>query len=145
MSQSKNGHGVNLSLRSGFRLRGFRKLRMCGLITVFAALTTSACGTPHATLDFVAPSAATAGTPFTIIVNVIYQDKPDTVINNHIHFTSSDPNASLPGDYFFTPTDAGSHTFTNGFTLFTPGNQTVSGYIVDASGINGSATVSVAP
>ena len=103
------------------------------------------CGTPHATLDFVAPSTAISGTPFTITVNVTYRGKPDTVINNHIHFTSSDLKAVLPGDYFFTTTDTGSHTFTNGFTLSTTGNQTLSGYIVDASGINGKATISVSP
>jgi len=104
---------------------------------------TSACATPHAALNFIAPSSAIAGTPFTVTVNVLYQGKPDTVINSPIHFTSSDPSAVLPGDYYFTPTDAGSHTWTNGFTLMTPGDQTISGEIVNATGINGSATIAV--
>ena len=65
----------------------------------------------------------------------------DTIINNRVHFTSSDPAALLPGDYYFTPADAGSHTWTNDFVLMTPGNQTISGEIIEATGINGSATV----
>ena len=92
-----------------------------------------------------APSAATAGIPFTVTINVLYQGKPDTVINSHIHFASSDPAAILPPDYYFTPIDGGSHTWTNGFTLMTPGNQTISGYIFDAMGINGSAAIAVSP
>lgn len=69
----------------------------------------------------------------------------DTIINNRVHFTSSDPEAALPGDYYFTSVDAGSHTWTNGFVLRTPGNQTISGEIIEATGIDGSATVAVGP
>jgi hypothetical protein len=42
-----------------------------------------------------------------------------------VHFTSSDGAATLPADYTFTGGDAGTHTFTNGFTLQTAGGQTV--------------------
>ena len=73
------------------------------------------------------------------------QGKADSVINGVIHFTSSDPAAVLPIDYQFTRTDAGSHTWTNGFTLSTPGNQTITGQIHDASAINASATIAVSP
>jgi len=69
----------------------------------------------------------------------------DTIINNRVHFTSSDPAAVLPGDYYFTPADAGSHTWANDFVLMTPGNQTISGEIIEATGINGTTTVAVAP
>ena len=117
----------------------------CIVSLAFGMLLTWGCATPHATLDFIAPSATIAGTPFTVTVNVIYQGRPDTVINSRIHFTSSDPDAILPPDYYFTPADAGSHTWTNGFTLMTTGNQTISGAIVAAAGINGSATVTVTP
>ena len=106
---------------------------------------TLGCATTHATLNFSAPSTTIAGTPFTVTVNVSYQGKPDTVINSSIHFTSSDPAATLPPDYYFTPADAGSHTWTNAFTLMTTGNQTISGEIVAAAGINGSATIAVSP
>jgi hypothetical protein len=106
-------------------------------------LAASGCGTTHAILNFTAPPTATAGTPFTVTVTVLYQGKPDTVINSRIHFASSDPAAALPPDYYFTPADAGSHTWMNGFTLATPGSQTVSATIADASGINGSANIVV--
>ena len=88
-------------------------------------LAASGCGTTHAILSFAAPPTATAGTPFTVTVSVLYQGKLDTVINSRIHFTSSDPGAVLPPDYYFTPTDAGSHTWMNGFSLATPGSQTI--------------------
>ena len=42
-----------------------------------------------------------------------------------VHFSSSDGIATLPVDYTFTGGDAGTHTFTNGFTLRTAGGQTV--------------------
>jgi hypothetical protein len=131
--------------RSGLSLRrALDILRRCLLIS---ALTTipSGCGNTHATLDFVAPSTAMAGTPFTVTVNVVYQGKPDTIINSRIHFTSSDPAAVLPPDYYFNSADGGSHTWINGFTLSTAGSQTISGSIFDATGINGSATISVSP
>jgi hypothetical protein len=120
-------------------------IRICAFTAALVATSTSGCGTTHATLDFVAPSTTTAGVPFTVTVNVLYEGKPDTVINSHIHFTSSDPTAVLPTDYYFTPADAGSHTWTNGFTLSTLGNQTISGAIFDATGINGNASISVSP
>lgn len=136
----------HLSLRNASRAQGTSQHRpryLCALLLASMPCFTLGCATPHATLSFVAPSTTTAGNPFTVTVNVIYQGKPDTVINSAIHFTSSDPSAVLPPDYYFTPTDAGSHTWTNGFTLLTPGNQTISGSIHDATGINGSATITV--
>lgn len=108
-------------------------------------LAASGCGTTHAILNFTAPPTAMPGSPFTVTVNVQYQGKPDTVINSRIHFTSSDPAAVMPPDYYFTPADLGSHTWTNGFTLETSGRQTISGTIVSASGINGTATITVSP
>ena len=143
-----HGAGLPVSFFLEFRLRCSARsdaLRICALILALAGTCTSGCGTSHATLQFNAPPSASAGTPFTVTVNVLYQGKPDTVINSPIHFTSSDPAAILPPDYYFTPADAGSHTWTNGFTLSTPGNQTISGAIFDATGINGSATIEVSP
>jgi hypothetical protein len=120
-------------------------VRLCALTAAIATSMIFGCGTPHAILDFTAPSTATAGSPFTVTVIVTIEGKRDTIINSHIHFTSSDPAAVLPSDYTFTPADAGSHTWTNSFTLMTPGNQTISGTIFDATGINGSANVAVSP
>ena len=67
----------------------------------------------------------------------------DTVINSSIHFTSSDSAAVLPAEYYFTATDAGSHTFTNGVTLMTAGSQSITATVVGAPGINGTADVTV--
>jgi hypothetical protein len=86
-----------------------------------------------------------AGSPFSVTVTATVGGKRDTVINGAIHFTSSDPAAVLPPDYGFTPSDAGSHTWTNGFILMTPGNQTVSAKIDDIPGINGTVNVTVTP
>ena len=126
--------------------RAFHILRICAFLSAIAVLLTAACGTPgHATMNLIAPSAATKDTAFTVTVHVVYQGKPDSVINGVIHFTSSDPAAVLPIDYQFTRADAGSHTWTNGFILSTPGSQTITGQIHDASAINASAAITVSP
>jgi hypothetical protein len=108
-------------------------------------LTTCGCANPHAILNFTAPPSAAAGIPFTITVTVTFDGERDTVVNSVITFASSDPAAILPSQYQFTSTDEGSHTWTNGFILKTPGNQTISATMFDAEGINGSANVAVSP
>lgn len=123
----------------------FLPVRIGAIIATFGLFLTSGCATPHAVLQFAAPSTATAGSSFTITVTAMINGRRDTLVNSYISFTSSDPSAVLPGLYRFTPSDAGSHTWTNSFTLMTPGDQTISATIYDASGINGSATVAVSP
>ncbi|HXJ85492.1 MAG TPA: hypothetical protein VMS18_01635 [Candidatus Binatia bacterium] len=125
--------------------RGFSLRYLSAELAAAAISVALGCATTHATLSFSAPSNAVAGTPFTVTVTVLYKGKPDTVINGRIHFTSSDSAAVLPPDYYFTPGDEGSHTWTDGFTLSTPGDQTISGGIIDATGINGSATIAISP
>jgi hypothetical protein len=120
-------------------------LRFAILIASCGFSLASGCATPHAVLNFTAPSTAIAALPFTITVTATINGKRDTIINSRIHFTSSDLAAILPPDYNFTPADAGSHTWSNDFTLMTPGNQTISASMFDASGINGSASVMVSP
>jgi adhesin/invasin len=113
------------------------------LTAVVLGVVTFGCGTPHATLDIAAPSSAVAGFPFTVTVTAIYEGGQDTVINSSIHFTSSDPSAVLPPDYYYTANDAGSHTFPNGVTLKTPGSQSITATVVGGPGINGTANVTV--
>jgi len=120
-------------------------LRLCALIATVGLSMASGCATPHAVLNFTAPSAATEGSPFTVTVTATIDGKRDSIINSYISFTSSDPAAVLPSRYLFTPADAGSHTWINGFTLMTPGNQTISATIFDATGITGTANVTVSP
>jgi hypothetical protein len=113
------------------------------LTVLVAGVVTFGCGTPHATLNIAAPSSAVAGSPFTVTVTAIYEGRQDTVINSSIHFTSSDPAAVLPPDYYYTTNDAGSHTFPNGVTLKTPGSQSITATVVGGPGINGTANVTV--
>ena len=120
-------------------------LRLGMLTAAIAASMAFGCGTTHAILEFTAPPTVTAGSPFTVTVTVTADGKRDAIINGAIHFTSSDPAAVLPADYGFTPADAGSHTWTNGFVLMTPGNQTISASIADIPGINGTVNVTVSP
>ncbi len=117
-------------------------LRGWALSAVLAGLVTFACGTP-ATLHITAPSSSVAGSPFTITVTAMVGGSRDTVINSPVHFTSSDTAAVLPPDYYFTATDAGSHTFTNAVTLKAVGTQSITGTIIGAAGLNGSANVTV--
>ena len=75
-----------------------------------------------------APPTATAGTAFSVTVEV--RDIYDNTITDYagtVRFTSSDPNVTkvLPADYTFVGSDNGLHTFTNLTNLKTSGTQTV--------------------
>src|SRR6202023_3027373 len=73
-----------------------------------------------------ATANATAGSPFN--VTVASEDACGNVATGYtgtVHFTSSDPRATLPADFTFTAADNGTHTFTNGVTLLTAGGQTI--------------------
>jgi hypothetical protein len=119
------------------------KLRLLVLSGIMTGLMTSGCGTQQATLYVTAPSAAVAGTPFTVTVTAMIGGSRDRVINLPILFTSSDRAAVLPPFYGFTPNDSGSHTFTNGVILRTPGSQSITATIKDASALTATATVTV--
>jgi hypothetical protein len=66
-----------------------------------------------------------------------------------IHFTTSDPLASVPADYKFTASDAGVHTFPStlspGLTLKTAGTQTVTATDTLTATITGVQSVTVTP
>ncbi len=117
-------------------------LRLWALSAAVAGLVTFGCGT-QATLHITAPSTAVAGSPFSVTVSATVGESPDTVINSPILFTSSDSAAILPPFYGFTANDAGSHTFTNGVTLMTPGKQSITATIKDASALTATAYVTV--
>jgi hypothetical protein len=61
------------------------------------------------------------------------------------HFTSSDGQAVLPGDYTFASTDAGMHSFSNGVTLKTAGSRTVTATDTTTSSTTGTVSVAVNP
>src|SRR5581483_3979878 len=67
---------------------------------------------------------ASAGTSYDLIVTALNTaGVKDTGYTGTVHFTSTDPAASLPLDYTFTVADQGVHRFTNGVTLQSFGAQ----------------------
>ena len=110
---------------------------------IVAFVLMASCGTPVTILNVSAPSTATPGVPFTVTVTALADGNLDKIFNMDVHFASSDSAAILPTDYTFTATDAGSHTFTNGITLMTPGTQTITATATFAHSITGTATVTV--
>jgi hypothetical protein len=69
---------------------------------------------------------ATAGTVQSFTVTAVDNfGNTDTNYQGTVHFTSSDPRASLPVDYQFVPADFGQHVFSA--TLKTAGPQTITG------------------
>ena len=117
-------------------------MRLAALGALVAGLATFGCGA-YATLEISAPSSAIAGSAFTITVTAMVGGNRDTIINSPIKFTSSDPAAVLPPIYYFNANDAGSHTFTNSVTLMTTGKQSITATVIGASGLTGSANVTV--
>jgi hypothetical protein len=99
------------------------------------ALRASAATTVNAVLDHLkvtAPSAVTAGQPFTVAIRA--EDAAGNLVAQYsgtIHFTSTDasPKVVLPADYTLTSADAGTHAFN--VTLATPGSQTIT--VTDAA------------
>jgi hypothetical protein len=70
------------------------------------------------------PASATAGASYAVTLTTT--DAYGNVATGYagtVHFTSTDPLASLPGNYTFTTADAGTHTFT--VMLRTAGTQAV--------------------
>jgi ELWxxDGT repeat protein len=92
------------------------------------------------------PSPSTAGTAGSVTVTAAdaYGNKTTSYLGT-VHFTSTDPRAVLPADYTFTSSDNGVHTFTNGVTLKTAGNQSITATDTVTSSITGKQTVGVTP
>jgi hypothetical protein len=85
------------------------------------------------------PSPTTAGTAqnFTVTVDDAFGNVA-TGYTGTLHFTSSDAKAGLPGNYTFTATDAGQHTFSA--TLKTAGSQSLTATDTVTGSITGSQT-----
>jgi hypothetical protein len=85
------------------------------------------------------PSPTTAGTPGAFAV--IAQNSDGTLATNYqgtVHFTSTDSQAVLPGDYTFQTADNGVHVFTA--TLQTAGSRTLTGTDTTDGSITGTQT-----
>jgi hypothetical protein len=115
--------------------------------TMTSSLTGSAtiAVTPAAADHFVlsVPTGVTSGTAFDVMVTVVdaYGNTVPTYLGT-VTFSSTDqdPGVLLPADYTFQASDSGSHVFTAGVTLITPGDETLT--VTDTgSGLSGSITV----
>jgi hypothetical protein len=94
-----------------------------------------------------APAAVQSGVPFDVTVTAV--DPFGLVALGYtgtVNFgtSDSDPGVALPADYTFTASDQGTHTFGSGFTLITPGDQTITATDTADTTITGGATVTVA-
>jgi hypothetical protein len=115
-----------------------------GTITGSATVAVNPGPATHVALT--APATSISGTAFTITVTA--QDafgNTATGYRGTVHFSSSDTTALLPANYTFVAGDAGVHTFTNGVTLKSAGNQTVTATDTVTGTITGNATVNVGP
>jgi hypothetical protein len=105
--------------------------------------------TPAAARTFtvsVAANPTVAGAAHSVTVTALDADgNVATGYTGTIHFTSSDAQAVLPGDYTFSAGDAGSHKFTGALTLKTAGARSVTVTDIAHSSIKGSQTITVTP
>jgi hypothetical protein len=97
----------------------------------------------HPSLQLTAPSTATSGGSFnfTVTAKNPVGTSTDTSFAGTVHFTSSDPQALLPSDFTFTPSDQGTQGFSA--TLKTSGAQTITATDTVNSAVKGTATVTV--
>jgi hypothetical protein len=96
-------------------------------------------------LQVLAPAGATSGAAFDVtILAVDPYGNIDTHYAGTVTFTTSDtdPAVVLPVDYVFSAADGGTHTFSGGFTLVTPGDQTLTAADLDG-GFSASLTLPV--
>ena len=138
----KGAHNFNATLKSA----GTKSITVTDISGTLTGSETGITVTPAAASNFAirAPASGTAGSAFGVTVTALDPyNNTDTSYTGTIHFTSSDGQASLPGDYSFTAGEAGVHTFTDGVTLKAGGDQTVTATDTVNSSITGAATVSV--
>src|SRR5207249_2407501 len=92
-------------------------------------------------LNIAAPASSVSGVPFSITVSALDPFlNVDPTYTGRIHFTSSDPAATLPADYTFVAADGGVHTF-SGVTLTAIGRISITATDVSNSKITGSGFV----
>ncbi|HLX61114.1 MAG TPA: Ig-like domain-containing protein, partial [Planctomycetota bacterium] len=109
-------------------------------------IAVSAAAATHFTVS--APGSTTSGAPFSITVTAL--DQFNNIAKSYlgtVHFTKTDSGAasSVPANYTFVGGDNGVHTFTNGVTLVTVGNQTVTATDTVTGTITGGTNVQVNP
>ncbi len=97
----------------------------------------------------VSPATNVAGAPFTVTVIALDTNNNVGVYYNGTVAFSAVAGSVLPANYTFTAADQGVHTFTNGATLYTAGNQSIT--VRDATFVSGgpapsgTGTVTIVP
>src|SRR5262249_53260488 len=92
-----------------------------------------------------APASVTSGTPFDVTVTALdAYGHTATGYTGTVTFSTTDPDPGvvLPADYPFTADDQGTHTFSGGSPLLTPGAQSLTAPDA-AGGLSGSVPVTV--
>lgn len=101
---------------------------------------------PDLAYELTMPYATGAGDAVTATLTVRNGDgNVATGYTGTVQFTSTDGAATLPANYTFTPGDAGTHTFTGGVVLNTPGNQTVLATSTVTNTLNAARGLAVGP
>jgi hypothetical protein len=92
-----------------------------------------------------APATIRAGRPFDVTVKAVdIFGQTALGYTGTVTFSTTDPDPGvvLPPDYTFTASDQGTHTFSGGFTLMTPGDEMLTA-TDSASGFSASTVVTV--
>jgi len=113
-----------------------------GLTAATFALTNAAL--PAASITLAVAGSAVAGNPLSITVSAFAANATaDVSYSGTVHFTSTDPQAVLPADYSFVPSDNGTHVFS--LTLKTSGSQSITAADTGSSALHATQTVVESP
>jgi hypothetical protein len=143
-SEDAGVHTFTVALKTA----GAQSITATGTTDGFSGSATGIVVSPTAasTLTFTGvPSSVTAGGPFSLIVTA--RDPFNNIATGYrgtVTLTSTDSQATLPGNYTFTAADGGVHTF-NSVILRTAGSRTVTAQDTTDGTITGSSTVTVSP
>jgi hypothetical protein len=116
-----------------------------GLLNTSAFDNVSVTAAPAVSFTLTAPANSTAGSAIPLTLTA-YNANGNVAASytGTIHFTSTDPNATLRADYTFSAADLGTHTFTA--SLVQAGTKTITATDTLNGNITaGTATVTVAP
>lgn len=122
---------------------------IAGTVAVLAGLLAAVPGRAAGPVDHLgvsAPSTSAAGAALTMTVTAY--DATNAVVTGYagtIHVVAADTQATVPADYQFQAGDHGVHTFTNGVTLRTAGDDPLTVTDTSNTSINGSTDVNVSP
>jgi hypothetical protein len=95
--------------------------------------------------ELTAPAITAAGNSLAVHMRALTAgNQLDWLYSGTVHFSSSDPQATLPADTAFTLTDGGERTFA-GLVLRTPSTQTITATDTVSGSIVGSLVVTVLP